>query len=142
MSQPHASPRVVAAGGRMLSWIEMLGLLVITIATLIAGIQEVIEMVERREVALADLLLLFIYLEVLSMVGVYLQSGTLPIRMPLYIAMVALARHLILDMKEITETEIVATSVAVLILAAAVLMIRYGHARFPYDTTPRGDGSS
>ncbi|EGV18315.1 phosphate-starvation-inducible protein PsiE [Thiocapsa marina] len=138
--QPSKS-RVVAIGGRMLSWIEVLGLVAIAIATVVAGIQEIIEMVSRREVGLGDLLLLFIYLEVLTMVGIYLQSGALPIRMPLYIAMVALARHLILDMKEITETEIIATSAAILILAGAVLLIRFGHVRFPYHLSNRDEGA-
>ena len=49
----------------------------------------------RRTVTLADLLLLFIYLEVLAMVTIYLDSGKLPVRMPLYIAIVALARYMI-----------------------------------------------
>lgn len=131
MEARPSSSRVVRGGSRLLSWFEMLGLAVIALATLVAGAQEVIEMVNKRQVSLGDLLLLFIYLEVLAMVGIYLQSGTLPIRMPLYIAMVALARHLILDMKEITETEIIATSGAILILAAAVLVMRYGQTRFP-----------
>jgi protein PsiE len=133
MNPQNSKSQAVKTGGRLLSWIEMLGLVVIAIATVIAGAQEVNEMINRREVSLGDLLLLFIYLEVLAMVGVYLQSGALPIRMPIYIAMVALARHLILDMKEITETEIIATSAAILILAGAVLLIRYGHIRFPYN---------
>lgn len=92
-------------------------------------------MVAKREVSLADLLLLFIYLEVLAMVGVYLESGSLPIRMPLYIAMVALARHLILDMKNITELEIIATSAAILIIAAAVLVTHVGHMRITGEKT-------
>jgi protein PsiE len=141
MNPQHAQSHVVRTGGRLLSWIEMFGLVVIAIATVIAGAQEVVEMIHRREVSLGDLLLLFIYLEVLAMVGVYLQSGALPIRMPLYIAMVALARHLILDMKEITETEIIATSAAILILAGGVLLIRYGHTRFPYRVGDREDGA-
>jgi protein PsiE len=52
-------------------------------------------------VTLADLLLFFIYLEVLAMVAIYLESGKLPVRMPLYIAIVALARYMILDMKSL-----------------------------------------
>jgi protein PsiE len=139
--EPSKSP-IVSVGGRLLSWVEMLGLVVIAIATVVASIQEVMEMVNRREVGLGDLLLLFIYLEVLTMVGIYLQSGALPIRMPLYIAMVALARHLILDMKEITETEIIATSVAILVLAGAVLLIRFGHIRFPYSISNRNDSAA
>jgi protein PsiE len=133
MSQSPLDPRVVRSAGHALLYLEMVGLVVITIATLAAGVEEVAKMVAARKVTLADLLLLFIYLEVLTMVAVYLESGALPIRMPLYIAMVALARHLILDMKEITEWEIIATSVAILVIAAAVLIIRFGHVRFPYD---------
>ena len=141
MNPEPSKSRIVSVGGRVLSWIEMLGLVVIAIATVIAGIQEITQMVSRREVSLGDLLLLFIYLEVLTMVGIYLQSGALPIRMPLYIAMVALARHLIIDMKEMTETAIIATSVAILILAVAVLLIRFGHVRFPYSALSRDEDS-
>ena len=139
-TEPSKSP-IMSVGGRLLSWVEIVGLVVIAIATVIAGIQEIMEMVARREVRLGDLLLLFIYLEVLTMVGIYLQSGALPIRMPIYIAMVALARHLIIDMKEITESEIIATSVAILILAGAVRLIRFGHVRFPYNISNRDDGA-
>jgi protein PsiE len=133
MSESPANPRVVRVGGLVLTYLEMVGLGIITIATLAAGVEEVIKMITVGKVTLGDLLLLFIYLEVLTMVGAYLQSGALPIRMPLYIAMVALARHLILDMKEITEWEIIATSAAILVIAVAVLIIRFGHVRFPYD---------
>ncbi|MGE5154850.1 MAG: phosphate-starvation-inducible protein PsiE [Bdellovibrio bacteriovorus] len=133
MADHHANPRVLRAAGRSLAVLEMLGLAVIAFATLVAGVEEVAKMIGARKVTLADLLLLFIYLEVLTMVAVYLESGALPIRMPLYIAMVALARHLILDMKEMSEWAIIATSVAILVIAIAVLAIRFGHVRFPYE---------
>ena len=139
MNPKPSQSRIMSVGGRLLAWVEVVGLVVIAIATVIAGIQEIMEMVERHEVNLGDLLLLFIYLEVLTMVGIYLQSGALPIRMPLYIGMVALARHLIIDMKEMTETAIIATSVAILILALAVLLIRFGHVRFPYSAASRDE---
>jgi protein PsiE len=119
-------------GQRALALIEDVGLVVIAIATVIALGQEVMTMVEQRRVTLADLLLLFIYLEVLTMVGLYLTSGQLPVRMPLYIGMVALARYLILDVKEMDAWRMLAVAGAVLLLAAAVLLIRYGHVRFPY----------
>ena len=86
---------------RALATIEHIGLLVIAIATVIATGQEVLVMIAAGHVRLADLLLLFIYLEVLTMVGLYYGSGKLPVRFPLYIGMVALARYLILDMKEL-----------------------------------------
>lgn len=117
----------------LLALVEHLGLLVIAIATVIAMASEVHLMWTAQRVTLADLLLLFIYLEVLTMVGLYYGSGKLPVRFPLYIGMVALARYLILDMKDMDGLRILAVTGAVLMLALAVLAIRYGHIRFPYE---------
>lgn len=129
---------VTRVGKRSLRWVENLGLVVIAIATVIAGAQEIGVMIEHRAVQLADLLLLFIYLEVLTMVGLYLESGQLPVRMPLYIGMVALARYLVLDMKEMDVWRMVGVSASVLVLALAVLVVRYGHVRFPYGRGEEG----
>jgi len=126
------SNSVTRAGKNGLRWVENLGLIVIAIATVIAAAQEIDLMIEHRTVQLADLLLLFIYLEVLTMVGLYLESGQLPVRMPLYIGMVALARYLVLDMKEMDVWRMVGLSASVLVLALAVLVIRYGHVHYPY----------
>lgn len=120
-------------GSRILAWVEHAGLLIVSLATVIAFGFEIAAMVEARTVSLADLLLMFIYLEVLAMVAIYLESGKLPVRMPLYIAMVALARYLILDMKNLDTWRVLGVSGAILILALAVLVIRYGHCKFSYD---------
>ena len=117
----------------ILGIIEHVGLAVITIATVIAGIGEVNVMIEAGVVTLADLLLMFLYLEILAMVGVYYQSGKLPVRFPIYIAIVALARYMVLDMKNLDEWRLMGIALAVLLLTLAVLAIRYGHARYPYD---------
>lgn len=117
---------------RGLVLVEEIGLLIVAAATVIAIGQEIYTMVLKAKVDLADLLLLFIFLEVLAMVVIYLESGKLPVRMPVYIGIVALARYLILDMKEMETWRIVAVSSAALILAVAVLVIRFGHVRFPY----------
>ena len=119
-------------GRRALKLIEYIGLIIISIATLIAGTQEILTMVSVGRVTLADLLMLFIYLEVIAMVALYMESGRLPVRMPLYIAIVALARYLALDIKAIDTWNILAVSGAILILAGSVLLIRFGQNRFPY----------
>jgi len=125
-------------GCKALILFEDIGLLIISIATLIAMGFEVSSMISARVVTLADLLLLFIYLEVLAMVAIYLNSGKLPVRMPLYIAIVALARYLILDMKNLDTWRMLGIAGAVLIVAIAVLVIRYGHSKFPYDDKDHG----
>ena len=117
---------------RLLALVEHIGLTVIAIATVIAMATEVMSMVKALRVTLADLLLLFIYLEVFTMVGLYYGSGKLPVRFPLYIGMVALARYLILDMKAMDEWRMLAVTGGILMLALAVLLIRFGHIRYPY----------
>ncbi|MBK9594271.1 MAG: phosphate-starvation-inducible PsiE family protein [Rhodocyclales bacterium] len=113
--------------------VELAGLLIIAFATTVAIWQEAaMAMIEAGKVTLADLLLMFLYLEVLAMIGQYFRSGHIPVRYPLYIAMVALARYLILDIKELTELRVMATAGAILLLTLAVLAIRYGHVKFPY----------
>ncbi len=114
---------------------ENIGLGIISISTLIAFGFEVSSMIEARVVTLADLLLMFIYLEVLAMVATYLDSGKLPVRMPLYIAIVALARFLILDMKNLETLQLIAIGGTILILAITVFVLRFGHCRFPYNDT-------
>ncbi|MBK7743422.1 MAG: phosphate-starvation-inducible PsiE family protein [Betaproteobacteria bacterium] len=125
---------------RGLNLVEYAGLLAIAFATTFALYEEIMLMVGAGKVTLADLLLMFLYLEVLAMVGQYFKSGQLPVRFPLYIAMVAMARYVILDLKELTEYRMLAVSVAILLLTVAVLVIRYGHTRFPYHDGADGKG--
>ncbi|MBK7592908.1 MAG: phosphate-starvation-inducible PsiE family protein [Betaproteobacteria bacterium] len=125
---------------RGLNLVEYAGLLAIAFATTFALYEEVMLMIGAGKVTLADLLLMFLYLEVLAMIGQYFNSGQLPVRFPLYIAMVAMARYVILDLKELTEWRMLAVSVAILLLTVAVLVIRYGHTRFPYHDGADGKG--
>jgi len=119
-------------GHKAITFAEDVGLIIIAVATVIAVGIEVMSMVDAKTVKLADLLLLFIYLEVLAMVSMYLDTGKLPVRMPLYIAMVALARYMILDMKSLDSWRIVGIAGAILIISVAVLVHRYGHTKLPY----------
>jgi protein PsiE len=119
-------------GHLILVSVQDIGLLIIAVSTVVAVGIEIAVMVEAQTVTLADLLLLFIYLEVLAMVAIYLDSGKLPVRMPLYISIVALARYLILDMKDMETWRVLGIAAAALILALTVLVIRFGHLRLPY----------
>ncbi|WP_020396039.1 phosphate-starvation-inducible protein PsiE [Thiolinea disciformis] len=123
----------LAPARHMLHWLEYFLLIIVTLATLIAIGQEIVVLITQMKVTISDLLLLFIYLEVIGMVAAYLESGKVPVRMPLYIAMVALARYLILDMKSLDNQDMVAIAGAILIISLAVLVVRFGHVRYPYD---------
>ena len=117
-------------GQNMLTWIQCIGLLIIALATLIAMGFEISSMISSMKVTLSDLLLLFIYLEVFAMVAMYLESGKLPIRMPLYIAIVALARYMILDMKNLDTWRMLGLAGTALVLAITILTIRFGHDKY------------
>lgn len=130
--------RVVDVSQRLIGGVEHTGLIVIAIATIIAGVQEVMMMMEEGVVSLGHLLMMFLYMEVLSMVRHYLTTGTLPVRYPLYIGIVALTRFLVLDVKELGSVEVLSLAGATLILALAVLVVRFGHVKFPYSSGEDG----
>ncbi len=117
----------------ILKTLEILGLIIIAIATIIAIGQEVWVMIQHGTVALSDLLLLFIYLEVITMIGIYYDKNMLPVRFPIYIAIVALARYIILGSKEMDPWQMAGIGVTLLVLTIAVFLIRLGHVKFPYE---------
>ncbi len=125
-------PAIKRHGRQMFAAIEYAGLLLVLMATVVATTQEVRSMMNSASVSVTDLLLLFIYLEIVTMSGVYWRTGRLPVRMPLYVAMVALARHMMLDSTELTSLDTLAEAGAILLLGVAVLLVRYGHTRYPY----------
>ncbi len=124
--------KLAELGKNLIHFLEIVGLLIIGAATVYAAGTDILHMIDKRHVDLADLLMLFLYLEVLAMTALYLESGKLPIRLPLYIAIVALARFLVLDMKELDATAMLMIAGTILILAVAVLALRYGSLKFPY----------
>ncbi|AQM68294.1 phosphate-starvation-inducible protein PsiE [Vibrio campbellii] len=112
--------------------LEAVLLVAITMATVWAMVEEFVHIYVQKRVSLDDILLMFIYLEVLAMVGQFVMNGKIPVRYPIYIAMIAIARYITLGMKELDSVMIVWLSLAAFILAAATLVIRVGHHYWPY----------
>ena len=119
-----------------LHFIERIGLMFILFGTVLAIYQEIYHILvdNHGQIRLHDLLLMFIYLEVIAMVGVYFKEHRLPVRFPLYIAIVALARYLILDSKEMGEWGMIAVGATIILLTAAVLMLKFSRVKFPQDS--------
>lgn len=109
--------------------IETLGLILVLTATIVAIALEVKHIVVEKggHVELHDLLLFFIYLEVVAMIGIYFESHRLPVRFVLYIAIVALARHIILDMNSMSWEQLLATAFALILIAVSILAVRVRH---------------
>ena len=105
-----------------------LGLLgIILVSTVIAVGIEIKNMFTNQSVTLADLLLMFLYLEVLAMVRVFWNQQSISITLPLLIAITALARFIILQGKEMDPTALVYEAVAILLIAAAIVVLRLRH---------------
>ena len=102
-------------------------LMVILISTIIAVGIEIKAMIINQSVTLADLLLFFLYLEVLAMVRVFWDEKSISITLPLLIAITALSRFIILQGKEMDPSGLVYEAVAILLIASAIVILRLRH---------------
>lgn len=114
---------------RAVEFTEKLFLVLIAGFTVVAMVQEVMLLVENRKVELKDLLLMFIYVEVLGMLGAFYSSRRIPIAIPLFIAITALARLIILQGKDTDPTILLYESGAILLIAVACWIVT----RIPQD---------
>jgi protein PsiE len=121
-------------GDQLVEGFQLLALFVIGAAIFWSAAMFVLEMVAAREATLHDILLLFIYLELGAMVGIYFRTDQLPVEFLLYITITVMTRKLI-SAEELSEERILVTTGAVLILAIAVLLLRYGTHRFKEDSS-------
>ncbi len=108
---------------KLLDLIEKLLLILIMLATLVAVGAEIMHMVRNQKVELSDLLLLFIYAEVMGMLAAYYNSNRIPVTLPLIIAMTALSRMIILQSKELDKIVLIYESGSILLLSIAALIM-------------------
>lgn|GEM_PF-146669 len=136
---PTAADRIRRRFDRFLHAAELAGLVLIGLATSFAMGQEAWKVVMAGGVSLTDLLLMFLYLEVLAMTVRYLRLGRLPVRFPLYIAMTSLARDLILRGVTDSPEHMLMTTLGIVLLAVGVLILRFGQHRFPAEADETDD---
>ena len=104
--------------------LERVVLLIIIAMTVAAIGFELHTVYKKWNVELADLLLLFIYTEVIAMAGVFFKSHAIPVIYPLYIAITALARLIILQGKQLDPANILYEATSILILTIAIMLLR------------------
>ena len=107
--------------------LQFILLSVILICTVIAVGIEIKAMFDNQTVTLADLLLMFLYLEVLAMVRIFQDQQSISITLPLLIAITALARFIILQGKEMDPSGLVYEAVAIVLIASAIVILRLRH---------------
>ncbi len=140
-TDPAETPRHVKAlhdrfypiGSLLVEGFHLLGLFAIGAATVWAAGLAFADMIEKGGATVEDLLLLFIYLEVGAMVGIYFKTNHMPVRFLIYVAITALTRHLVgfVNAHHKPEMDILMIAGGILVLALSVLTLRYGSSRFP-----------
>ena len=115
---------------KIIRFIQVFSVSVIFIGSLIGFSQEIIHMIAAQKIQLADLLLLFIYVEVMGMIRVYLLQEEIRITYPLIIAITAISRLIILQKKDLDPSILIYESVAILILAIAIIVLKMRYSDF------------
>ena len=107
--------------------LEKIVLSVLIVCTIIAIGMEIQGMIAVYKVTLADILLLFIYIEIIGMIKEYWVSKMIRMSYPLFIAMTALARLIILQRKDIEPVTLIYESLSILIIAISIVVLRVRH---------------
>ena len=110
--------------------IQLVAVIVVLVSTIIAFFLEMKEMYENKDITLADLLIMFIYIEVIGLVRSYWETQSVRITYPLIIAITALARFIILQDKESDPANLIYISLAILIVAIATVIIRFRNSKY------------
>ncbi len=107
--------------------LEKIVLSILIVCTVIAIGMEIQGMITNLEVTLADILLLFIYIEVIGMIKEYWVSKVIRMSYPIFIAITALARYIIMGRQNVEPSAYLYESAAILILAIAIVVLRVRH---------------
>ena len=110
--------------------IQLTAVMFVLFATILGFILEIVEMFQNRAIDLADLLLLFIYIEVIGLVRSYWETRSVRITYPMIIAITALARYIILQDKNDDPASLIYISTAILVVALATVVIRLRHSKY------------
>jgi phosphate starvation-inducible membrane PsiE len=124
-------------GSQLVDGFHYLALFAIGGAIVWSAVVAAFGMAVKGHASIEDILLLFIYLELGAMVGIYFKTNHMPVRFLIYVAMTALTRMLISDVQAHHKPDlgVIYVTAAILILAVATLVIRIGSARFPSPAT-------
>jgi protein PsiE len=136
---PMENPRKCAErlGHLLVDWFLVAALFVLGASIVWAAVAEYLRMMAAGRAGLEDILLLFIYVELGAMVGIYFKTDRLPVMFLIYVAITAITRFLVIDMKELTPDNVLVFSGAILVLTVAALVIHFASSKFPMGDEPK-----
>ena len=126
--------RIQKIGGTLVDFFHYLALFVIGATIVWSAIYEYIHIMQSGHAALENILLLFIYLELGAMVGIYFKTHHLPVQFLIYVAITALSRHLVVDVQKVSDNFhlylLLTITGAIVILSLALLILTYAASKY------------
>ncbi len=121
-------------GRKLVNVLHQTGLFVLLIIVAWAAVQSLVHLYQVQKISLKDILLLFIYLELVAMIGVYYQTHRLPVQYLIFIAITALSRHLVIDVQQVSDPFhlylLLTIALAILLLSGSLFVIAYTSSHF------------
>jgi len=133
-----AKDKLDRLGDSLVSGFQLAALFVIGATIVWSAAHEYLEMIRVGSARLNDILLLFIYLELGTMVGIYFRTDRLPVLFLLYIAITAMTRFLAVDIKDLPIQSVLIVTGSIFLLTLAVLVLQISASKFPTITDRKG----
>lgn len=126
--------RIQQVGNGLVDIFHYIALFIIGATVIWSAAYEYLEMMERGYAGLKDILLLFIYLELGAMIGIYFKTHKLPVQYLIFIAITALSRHLVIDAQKVTDNFhlylLITIAISILVLSVALMLLSYSSSKF------------
>jgi len=129
-----AKDKLDRLGNALVSGFQVIALFVIGATIVWAAASDYIRMMASARAGLDDILLLFIYLELGTIVGIYFRTDRLPVLFLLYVAITALTRFLAVDVKDLSMESVLVVTGSIFVLTLAVLVVQIGSSKFPMSS--------
>jgi protein PsiE len=134
MSKPGLKDKIDRLGNVLVSGFQVTALFVIGGTLVWSAVNEYLKMMQAGHARLDDILLLFIYLELGTIVGIYFKTEKLPVLFLLYVAITALTRFLAIDIKDLSIPSVLAVTGSIFVLTLAVLVVQIATSKFESPT--------
>ena len=133
MTPTKLTKRIERVGDHLVEGFHLFALFVIGATIVWSAAAQYLGMMEHGRATLQEILVLFIYLELGAMVGIYFKTNRLPVRYLLYIGITALTRSLVVDVEAEKIHILLVVTGAILMLALAIVVLGYGASKFVAD---------
>jgi len=130
MAKQDVKDRLDRLGNALVSGFQVVALFVIGATIVWSAAHDYLKMIQAGRAGLDDILLLFIYLELGTIVGIYFKTDRLPVLFLLYVAITALTRFLAIDIKALSMESVLVVTGSIFILTLAVLVVQIATSRF------------